>query len=105
MYKEVAMHRWVCGIGLAMVVTAGCAQSVNVQQERDALLARDREWSQSTKNIDKFMSYFAPDARAYPSGMPLTTGADAIRKMFGEMSSAPGFALQWTPIRAEVSAS
>jgi ketosteroid isomerase-like protein len=37
--------------------------------------------------------------------MPEVVGTDAIRKTFSEMFSAPGFALSWTPSKAEVSAS
>ena len=91
--------------GLAALLTAACAPSVNVEQERTALLALDREWSQSAKDIDKFMSYFAADASVYPPGMPVETGAAAIRETFTKMGAAPGFALQWTPTKAEVSAS
>ena len=37
--------------------------------------------------------------------MPKETGAQAIRKAFGDMSQAPGFALSWTPASAEVASS
>ena len=92
-------------LGLTALVSVACAPSVNVEQERATLLALDREWSQSTKDIDKFMSYFAADGSVYPPGMPVETGAAAIRETFTKMSAAPGFALQWTPTKAEVSAS
>jgi len=92
-------------VGLVLVVTAGCTGSANVDQEREAVLALDREWSQTTKDLDKFMSYFAPDATAYPQGMPVQRGADVIRTTFGEMSKAPGFSITWTPDKAEVAAS
>jgi ketosteroid isomerase-like protein/quercetin dioxygenase-like cupin family protein len=101
------MGRFIYFIGvIASLATAvGCGSSVNVEQERNALLGLDREWSQTTKDLDKFVSYFAADATAYPQGMPMVTGADAIRKTFGEMSAAPGFSLMWTPTKADVSAS
>lgn len=101
------MHRFIYLIGpLTLLATAvGCGSSVNVEQERTALLAVDREWSQTTKDLDKFASYFATDGTAYPPGMPMVTGADAIRKTFGEMSSTPGFSLMWAPSKADVSAS
>ena len=72
------MNRRVLLLGLAALLTVACAPSVNVEQERSALLALDREWSQSTKDVDKFMSYFAADASVYPPGMPVETGAAAI---------------------------
>src|SRR5688500_4868006 len=68
------MRRYVGAIAMMALLGAGCGASVNVEQERSALLAVDREWSQTTKDTDKFLSYFAPDASAYPPGMPIATG-------------------------------
>src|SRR5437016_645641 len=85
-------------------VTAACGPTVNVEQERSALLARDKEWSGTTKDPDKFASYYAPDATAYPQGMPKATGPQAIKEQFVHMASMPGFTLRWTAAKAEVSA-
>lgn len=100
------MRRFVWVIaGLASIAAgAACGQSVNVEQERTALLAVDREWSQTTKEPEKFVSYFADGATVYAPGMPAVTGGEAIRKTYTEMSKAPGFALSWTPTKADVSA-
>src|SRR6185295_10889667 len=89
---------------LGWISVAACARSVDVDQERNALLAVDREWSQTVKDMNKFMSYYAPDATAHPQGMPSAAGSAAIMDVFTKMSSAPGFSLQWTPVRADVSA-
>jgi ketosteroid isomerase-like protein len=99
------MQRSVWILGLAALVCVGCAQTVDVAKERDALLAVDREWSGTTKDPDKWVSYFAPDASVYAPGMPITTGTPGIKKIVVEMSSAPGFSLKWTPAKAEVSGS
>jgi ketosteroid isomerase-like protein/quercetin dioxygenase-like cupin family protein len=88
-----------------LVVSAGCGSTVNVAQEREALLALDREFSTTAKDPNKFITYFAPDASAYPPGMPIVTGTSAIRDLMTQMTSAPGFSLEWTPTKAEVSAS
>jgi ketosteroid isomerase-like protein len=85
--------------------SAACGSTANVAQERDTLLKLDREWSDSAKDINKFMTYWAADATAYPPGMPMITSTDGIRKTFTEMSSPPGFSVQWVPAKAEVSAS
>ena len=70
---EVAMRR-----AIAFVVTAGllagCAQSVNVAQEKETLLRLEREWSATAKDPAKFVTYYAPDATVYPPGMPRITG-------------------------------
>jgi len=92
-----------------LVLVAGfgsaCGTSTNVEQERNTLLALDGEWSQTTKEIDKFLSYFAPDASMYPQGMPIATGSGAIRDTMTKMVSMPGFSIQWSAAKADVSAS
>ena len=65
------MHR--CGYLVALVFLAGCTR-VNVADEQDALLTVDREWSQTVKEPEKFLSYFADDATIYAPGAPMVTG-------------------------------
>src|SRR5262245_51720305 len=84
---------------------AGCTARANVDQERSALMAADKEWSGTAKDADKFLSYFTPDATVYATGMPKTTGAGPLRAMAKEMMGAPGFSLKWAAERAEVAAS
>jgi ketosteroid isomerase-like protein len=98
------MRRHVCVLMLALAA-AGCARSVNMEQERNAALARDRERAQSAKDPDKFMSYVAQDATVYAPGEPAAKGAATIRTKFEEMSRAPGFSLTWTPDKADVAKS
>jgi ketosteroid isomerase-like protein len=82
----------------------GCTPATNVDQDRAALMAADREWSRTAKEPEKFAAFFADGGSIYPPGMPIVTGSEAIRKAYTEMSSAPGFSLSWVPTRAEVSA-
>lgn len=84
-------------------LAAGCGTSVNQQEERNRLLALDREWSESSKDTEKYLSYFAPDASVYPQGLPVVTGTAAIRDAFSKMSAMPGFSVSWTPTKADVS--
>ncbi len=98
------MRRWI-GVLLIVGFSAGCRPSANVEQERDALMNLDREWSASVKDMDKFMSYYAPTASVYAPSMPVITGAGPIRDTLTKMASAPGFSLEFTPIKADVSAS
>ena len=97
------MHR--LAYVVAVVVVAGCARTANVAQEQDALMAKDREWSGVTKDVDKFVSYFAADATIHGPGMPAVTGSDNVRKAYAEMAAAPGFALSFTPTKAVVASS
>ena len=100
------MNRYLCAVGLAALLAGGCERpvTVNVEQERTALMQRDRDWSATTKDVDKFLSFWASDGAVYAPGMPMVKGSDAIRKMYTEMSSVPGFSLTWTVAKAEVSA-
>lgn len=93
-------------VGLAsLVIGAACSPSVNVEQERAALLSADREWSKAANDAEKFAGNFADGASSYAPGMPVVTGREAIQKMHAEMTKMPGFSLSWTPAKAEVSAS
>ena len=85
--------------------SVACGSSANVAQERDTLLRLDREWSDSVKDLDKFLSYYAADASVYPPGMPVGTGSGAIRDTITKMVAAPGFSLQFGGTKADVSAS
>ena len=98
------MTRWVFVVGLGVILSGACSSSVDVEEERQALLARDREWSQATGDMEKFMSFVASDAVGYHPGAPAVVGAEAVRKTFSDMAAA-GLALRWTPARAEVSSS
>jgi ketosteroid isomerase-like protein/quercetin dioxygenase-like cupin family protein len=98
------MRRHICVLMLALSAV-GCERSVNLEQERNAVLARDREWAQSTKDPNKFMSFMAQDATVYAPGEPAQKGAATIRTKFEEMSRAPGFSLTWTPDKADVAKS
>ena len=84
---------------------AACAPGVNVEQEREALMKVDREWSASVKDVDTFISFVAPDASFYAPGMLKVTGTAAIRDTFSKMASAPGFSLAFAPATAAVAAS
>jgi ketosteroid isomerase-like protein len=97
------MYLSVCA-GVAMAAL-GCAKSVNVEQEKSALMAADRDWSATTKDPNKFAAYYAADATAFMPGMPKISGAGPIKDAYVKMSAAPGFALSWTASRAEVAAS
>ena len=98
------MRRWM--ILLFMVgFSVGCGSTVNVEQERETLMRLDREWAASVKDMDKFMTYYAPDASVYPPGMPLASGPKPIRDVLTKMSSTPGFSLEFGPTKADVAAS
>ena len=95
------MRRYV-GVLIVAGFLAGCA-STNSAKDRETLMNLDREWSSSSKNVDKFASYYAPDASFYPPGMPVVKGAGPIRQTLTQIASAPGFALQFGPTHGSAS--
>jgi ketosteroid isomerase-like protein len=99
------MRQYIWFLGVVGVLVASCAPSVNVEQQRKALIEMDRAWSQTTKDVEKFLTYWAPDASVYPQGMPIATGSGAIRKTITEIFSMPGYSVRWVPTNADVSAS
>ena len=98
------MRRWLVCLVVAGL-SIGCASTANVAQEKDTLMRLDREWSASVKDTEKFLSYFAPDAAIYAPGMARVSGTTAIREAWTQMSSAPGFALEFAPTSVDVSSS
>src|SRR5262245_60123515 len=90
---------------LAVGILSGCMQSTNVEQERAALLAADKAWSASGKDTAKYVSFFASDATVHTANMQKVSGPQAIEATMKQMMAIPGFDLQWSADRAEVSAS
>ena len=76
-----------------------------VDEERTRILAADRQWAQSTTNLEAFASHLAAEANFYAPGAPAHRGAEAFRRAFGELSKIPGFSLSWIADKAEVSSS
>jgi hypothetical protein len=64
---------------VVVLLATACGPSANVEQERNALMELDRQWSQTTKDVEKFVSFYSPDASLYLPGMPIVTGAGPIR--------------------------
>lgn len=91
-------------IAVVAVLLAGCTPSVDVEQERAALMSTDREWSQTTTDPDRFASFYAADASFYVGGMPVVKGQPAIRALIGQLMSAPGFTLKVASTDTQVSA-
>jgi ketosteroid isomerase-like protein/quercetin dioxygenase-like cupin family protein len=87
------------------VVVVSCAPRVNVEQETAALMTASTEWGKTGSDIDRFISFLAPDARLSYWGAPAIEGVDAIRNIIGPMMKTPRFKMSWQPTRATVAAS
>jgi ketosteroid isomerase-like protein len=91
-------------VAAVLLLLAGCAPAVDIEQERAALANTDREWSQTTNDLDKFVSFYAADASFYPAGSPILKGQAAIRDYLGQLMAIPGFALKVATTNVHVSA-
>jgi ketosteroid isomerase-like protein len=89
-------------LGMAALVVA-C--STSLEDERFNLLARDREFSNVVKDMDKVLSFYVPDASLYLPGMPAATGVANIRSAAQTFAAAPGFSIEWEPTQVGLSAS
>lgn len=89
---------------LPLAACAPAGEPVDVEVERNTLLAADEAWSQTPPDVDAFVSAFTPDAINLPGGAPAAEGPEAIRPGISELFGAPGFALSWSPSTADVSA-
>lgn len=100
------MHRPLGLLVVASCLAAACGSSGDVEKERQALLALDREWSQQAKDIEKFLAKYAPDGSLSLPGMPAATGQINIRTAATAFAAAsPEFSIQWSPSKAGVGAS
>jgi ketosteroid isomerase-like protein len=90
-------------LGLLLVACTEGPQ-VDVEAERDAVLAADRAWSETAPDVDGFVSYFTPSGILQVGGVPPAEGLGEIRSDISELFSAPGFALSWSASTADVSA-
>jgi ketosteroid isomerase-like protein/quercetin dioxygenase-like cupin family protein len=89
---------------IVAVFASSCARTVNIEHEKAALIAADADWARTAGDVDKMMSFVAPDATFGRAGMPEVRGENAIRQIFGGMVKTPGFKLTWKATRADVSA-
>ncbi len=78
--------------------------AIDLESERDALMAVDKAWSESVGDVDTFLSFIADGAHFMPFGAPLAQG-DAIRTTWEGLISMPGFGVEWQATVAEVAAS
>jgi len=99
------MHKYVWLLCVVGLVAPACARTVDVEQQKTALMEADHAWAQTTTDPEKLTSYFAADGVLSPQGMPASVGHDAIKQSVTGMMAMPGFALTWEASKADVGAS
>jgi ketosteroid isomerase-like protein len=98
-----------------LCLTFGCQKGeevaeepiVDVEAKTEALRTlreADKLWSQSTPDLDAFMSFIADDVAWFPpnTSSPII-GKNEVRSYFEPIFKEPGFLLSWTPNRIDVS--
>jgi ketosteroid isomerase-like protein len=100
-------------LGALASSAAGCATEtaaarVDVEAERNALRATDREWAALAAGrgpVDEIVSYWTEDARVLSPGEEPVVGRDALRAMVEGGFQTPGFSITWEPEEVHVSES
>jgi len=87
-----------------LVLVAGCSR-VDLESERDAILATDRPWQEAiaAKDVDRAVSFWADDAVVMPPSQPSIVGKPAIRRFVSESFRIPGFGIRWETTAVNVS--
>ena len=90
---------------LLVLAASGCAPQVDVAAEEAAIRAAEDEALKiaQAKDAERWASVYADDARVFPPNALLVTGKEAIRKLFAELFTSPGFEIDWEVTRVEVS--
>jgi ketosteroid isomerase-like protein len=72
-----------------------------------ALKELDAQWSKvaAAKDLDKTVSYYADDAIVLPPNAPAATTKEAIRGIWKELITSPGYAGGWKATKVEVARS
>lgn len=96
---------------IAALLLAGSSAKAAPKKQAAAIKAieqADRDFCAATKakGLDGWMSYFADDATAFPSGEPLIHGKQALREYYGAaIFATPGLTIDWRPVKADAAAS
>ncbi len=95
---------------LAILIGCNRAPNVNVKAEEDAIRKLEADWTvlNQTRNVEKIMEMYAPDAIIMAPGQIVATGLETIRKQFESMFADTSMlwdTFTWTSEKVGVSAS
>ena len=92
---------------LSGTVTPGFAQKGQPSADENEIRKSDAAWSHAaeTKDLDKFVSFYADDASVLPFNASIAQGKEQIRQLWSQIMSKPGFGLSFGPTKIEVSKS
>ena len=94
-------------LGSLTLLATACAPQiqVDVEAEKDALMAADAAWSETVNDPEKFVAFFDESGSMYAPGAPQATGHEAIQGLFTQLGSLPNLEFSWKATHATVSAS
>ena len=96
----------------ALCVLAACAVGSSASSgQRDttgdeaAIRKLDQQWVQAVagKDLNRTVSFYAPDARMMPPNAPPSVGSEQIRKTWDRFFKLPGMSLNFDPSVVRVS--
>jgi uncharacterized protein (TIGR02246 family) len=94
-------------VGFTMLLFASSIAFANASADEQAIRALDTAWSHAaeTKDLDKTVSFYADDASILPPNMPIATGTAAIRGVWSQFLSMPGFSITFVPSKVVIAKS
>jgi uncharacterized protein (TIGR02246 family) len=102
-------HVLLCSVAMAAAALIACDLGAPDTRDADAKALRDNEtqWNQdfAAKDAAKLTEHYADDAVLMVTGMPASSGKEAIRKTLTEMVADPALAVKFAPSHVEVAKS
>jgi ketosteroid isomerase-like protein len=100
------LHR---NLAVALMLFAFLGSSLafakDASKDEQSIRDLDAAWSHAagTKDLEKTVSFYTDDASMLPSNMPIANGKDAIRGVWSQLMSLPGFSISFGPTKIVVS--
>ncbi len=78
-----------------LMVGAGSVRAQDIAADEVAIRLADTEMvaALNARNVDRWLTFFASDAKMMPPCAPAVVGKDAIRKLISEYVATPGFSV------------
>jgi ketosteroid isomerase-like protein len=106
-YTMHMITRSVCFLLSMSILGCSGSEQINVESERQAIFAADREWAAAARagDVEKLASFWSDDAINFFPNQPAAIGKAAIGGLVRTNRSRAGFSLSWEPQEAVVAAS
>ena len=103
------MRGWrpICLVLLATLCSSAMSCRRDTRRDDEAAIrAATRDWNaaESAKDLEKCISFYAPDGERFPTGSTAIRGTVALRKEWRKYLFSPG-SFQWSTSKVEVSRS